>query len=160
MPDCDQPAACKSAMSDFQFIRHYQDAIKTSQQHPAIDSKHNPDMDHISDRMKAERRRLGLTQEDLAAKAKISQSFIGALESRNQESSSWIPEIANALGVSAYWLKTGKGQHLTGSPVDLSEQQRTLISAWSLIDPDTLDSWVALARKKLEHQHAIDRDVA
>ena len=63
----------------------------------------------LADRMKAERSRLGWSQEDLAAKVKIRQSFIGALEAEGQKNSKWLPEIAHALGVSAYWLKTGKG---------------------------------------------------
>lgn len=47
------------------------------------------------------------SQEALAKAAKIRQSFIGALEAGNQQNSGYLPEIAHALGVDAYWLKTG-----------------------------------------------------
>lgn len=47
------------------------------------------------------------TQESLAKAAKIRQSFIGALEAGGQKTSGYLPEIAHALGVDAYWLKTG-----------------------------------------------------
>lgn len=47
------------------------------------------------------------SQDALAKAAKIRQSFIGALEAGNQKTSGYLPEIAHALGVDAYWLKTG-----------------------------------------------------
>lgn len=64
-------------------------------------------MSNLAARLKAERESRGWSQDDLAAKAKIRQSFIGALESKGQENSKYLPEIAHALGVDAYWLKTG-----------------------------------------------------
>ncbi len=66
-------------------------------------------MQKLKDRLKAEREALGWSQLELARAAKIRQSFIGALEAGNQKSSGYVPEIAHALGVDAYWLKTGKG---------------------------------------------------
>lgn len=47
------------------------------------------------------------TQEALAKAARIRQSFIGAFEAGNQKTSGYLPEIAHALGVDAYYLKTG-----------------------------------------------------
>jgi transcriptional regulator with XRE-family HTH domain len=50
---------------------------------------------------------LGLTQAELAAKFGKKQSFIGNLEAGSRKGTSLIAEIAHALGVDAYWLKTG-----------------------------------------------------
>lgn len=66
-------------------------------------------MQSLADRIKQLRLDRGWSQTDLAEKVGIKQSFIGALEAKNQKSSSWLPEIAHAFGVDAYWLKTGKG---------------------------------------------------
>lgn len=64
-------------------------------------------METIADRLKAERGKRGWSGPELASKAKISQSFIGALETGRQKSSSKLPAIAHALGVDLYWLMTG-----------------------------------------------------
>lgn len=66
-------------------------------------------MKTLAERLIEEREARGLSQPELAAKAKISQSFIGALETGRQKSSAWLPEIAYALGLHAMWLKTGIG---------------------------------------------------
>lgn len=65
-------------------------------------------MKPLADRLIETRLEKGFTsQEALAKAAKIRQSFIGALEAGNQKTSGFLPEIAHALGVDAYWLKTG-----------------------------------------------------
>lgn len=65
-------------------------------------------MESLADRLLRTRLERGFSsQESLAKAAKIRQSFIGALEAGNQKSSGYLPEIAHALGVDAYWLKTG-----------------------------------------------------
>lgn len=61
----------------------------------------------LGDRIARLRKAKEWTQEDLAKRAGIRQSFIGALEAGNQQTSGYLPEIARALGVDAYWLKTG-----------------------------------------------------
>jgi transcriptional regulator with XRE-family HTH domain len=64
-------------------------------------------MSTLQKRLKDLRAAKGWTQEELAKKVGIRQSFIGALESSGQKGSAYLPEIAHALGVDAYWLKTG-----------------------------------------------------
>lgn len=86
---------------------HYQDSVFYCQQHPDSGCYHNPVMKTLADRLRKTRKSKGWSGPDLAKKAGIRQSFIGALESGAQESSGWLPEIAHALGVDAYWLKTG-----------------------------------------------------
>jgi len=66
-------------------------------------------MTTLRDRLIAEREAKGWTGAELARQCKIAQSFVGALESRGQQNSKFLPEMAHALGVDAYWLKTGKG---------------------------------------------------
>lgn len=61
----------------------------------------------LKDRLKQSREALGLTQAELAAKVGKKQSFIGNIEAGSRKSSPLIAEIAHALGVDAYWLKTG-----------------------------------------------------
>ena len=106
----------------------------------------------LKDRLRGERDRLGLSQEELAAKTKIRQSFIGALETGAQKSSGFLPEIAYALGVSAYWLKTGKGSRLGGR--QLSEDEEALLNALPLLDADVRESWIELAKKKVARLEA------
>ena len=64
-------------------------------------------MKTLADRLRETRKAKGWSGLELAKRAGIRQSFIGALESGAQETSGWLPEIAHALGVDAYWLKTG-----------------------------------------------------
>lgn len=66
-------------------------------------------MQTLAERLITEREAQGLTQPELARRAKISQSFVAALETGLQRSSGWLPEIAYALGLHAMWLKTGIG---------------------------------------------------
>ena len=108
-------------------------------------------METIGDRIKAVRKERGYNQTQLAKKAGSAQSTISMLERGERTERPDIIGIAHALGVDAYWLKTGKGQRATGVEVSpLSQDQQALIDAWGLIDPDTLDTWVSLAKKKLE----------
>lgn len=75
-------------------------------------------MKTLAERLISEREAAGLSQPELAARAKISQSFIGALETGRQNSSAYIPEIAYALGLHAMWLKTGLGPKHIHQKVD------------------------------------------
>lgn len=67
-------------------------------------------MNTLAERMKAIRDQKGWSQTELARRSGVKQSFIGALEAKNQKTSGFLPELAHALGVDAYWLKTGKGK--------------------------------------------------
>lgn len=118
------------------------------QQYPNCLFNHNPVMSALSDRLRAERERKGWSQDDLAREAKIRQSFIGALESKGQKTSGYLPEIAHALGVDAYWLKTGKGnKHGAGC---LDENQKLLLEAFPLLDDGVKDIWLNSARAALK----------
>lgn len=68
-------------------------------------------MDTLRERLIFARKRKGYTQGELAAKVGCSQGTIGNLESRSgiksQTSTSYLPKIAEELGVTALWLAEG-----------------------------------------------------
>lgn len=66
-------------------------------------------MTTLAHRIKREMERLGITQEELAEKANVSQSLIHKLTSGKAQESRKISQLAEALGVNTDWLATGKG---------------------------------------------------
>lgn len=110
-------------------------------------------MQTLAERLKTERERLGWSQPELARRAGVSQSFIGALEARNQKGSSWLPEIANALGVNAYWLKTGKGRRVLR---ELTDDEKTILAALPIISNDMREMWIETARRAISRQEGKD----
>ena len=94
-----------------------------------------------------------LSQDDLAklVDKKKKQSFISNFETGARQGTSWVVEIAHALGVDAYWLKTGKGNR-SAIGVQLSNDQATLLKGFALFDKSLQDNWLENA------QRAIDKD--
>lgn len=81
-------------------------------------------MKTLADRIREERARLGLNQKALANMIGKGQSFIGNLESGARTETALIPELAKVFGVSAIWLKTGRGNRLdddSGANLSVSE---------------------------------------
>lgn len=68
----------------------------------------NEDSGTLKDRIYARRVALGLSQQQLAEKAGVSQVTIQHLESGRNATSKRLVEIARALNVSAEWLDSGK----------------------------------------------------
>ncbi|MFG5779898.1 XRE family transcriptional regulator [Comamonas sp. J-3] len=66
-------------------------------------------MNTIAERLKQAREELGLTQPELAAKAKVSQGTIGNIETGLRKRPRELLAIASALGVDPAWLESGKG---------------------------------------------------
>lgn len=64
----------------------------------------------IGTRIKEARLLKKLTQKQLADKVRVKQPTLSQLESGKSEGSTLIASFATALGVSAYWLETGKGE--------------------------------------------------
>jgi len=64
----------------------------------------------LGERIRYMRSVLGISQSELAKKANISQPVISGLESGKGQTSGHTPSIADALGVNAYWLETGRDQ--------------------------------------------------
>ncbi len=117
-------------------------------------------MELLRHRLKTERKRMKLTQCQLAALVdkNMGQSFISNLETGEREETPFIPELAHALGVDAYWLKTGKGDRAGGR--HLSEDEKALLDALPLLDADVRESWIELAKKKLGRLEAIKQKAA
>lgn len=105
-------------------------------------------MNDLAERLKRERERKGWSQVEFAKNSGVKQSFIGALEARNQENSSWLPELAHALGVDAYWLKTGKGERLGCR--SLAAEESIIIDAYRLFGEELKEQWLDAAKSKLE----------
>lgn len=68
-------------------------------------------MSTLADRLRATREERGLNKTQLKALARLkSASTLSELENGTTFHSPQLPNIAEALGVSAYWLRTGKGE--------------------------------------------------
>lgn len=118
------------------------------------------EMEKLSHRIKAERKRLKLTQGQLAALVdkNMGQSFISNLETGGREETPYIAELAHALGVDAYWLKTGKGSR-TGARA-LTPDEETILAAFPLLDDDGKELWLTMARKKIARFEASKQNAA
>lgn len=97
-------------MSDFQFMAHTISPRRFDcNRLSGINLYHNGDMETFATRVRTRRKQLGLSQKELAAKAKISQTTISDIErGRNDGSREMLP-LARALQVNADWLESGLG---------------------------------------------------
>jgi transcriptional regulator with XRE-family HTH domain len=68
------------------------------------------DMKTLAERLAWARAKKDISQERLATLSGVSQSTIGNLEAGLRSSARKLPQIANALGVSALWLAEGLGE--------------------------------------------------
>ena len=66
-------------------------------------------MNTIGERIKEARRVRGMSRPQLAEAAKIKYPTLAGIENNDQAGTTQLPLIAEALGVSAKWLQTGKG---------------------------------------------------
>lgn len=78
------------------------------------------DMDTIGSRLRAERKRAGLTQEQLGEQASVSKQAISQIESGATKSpeASTLEPICRRLKISQHWLLTGKGPRLLADGVE------------------------------------------
>jgi len=86
----------------------------------------------MAERARQVRKERGWTQPELARRAGVRQSVISAIEN-GQPGTPFIVEIADALGVSVYWLRSKRGpKYLTKWQeigMDLSEAEQELVAA-------------------------------
>ncbi|NED64219.1 helix-turn-helix transcriptional regulator [Streptomyces sp. SID10244] len=76
-------------------------------------------MNTIGERIKEARRVRGMSRPQLAEAAKIKYPTLAGIENNDQAGTTQLPLIAEALGVSAKWLQTGKGPMEVGlAPVE------------------------------------------
>lgn len=75
----------------------------------------NQTMETLAQRLTKKREEAKLSQSELARRARLkNQSIIAMLESGARKTSSYIPQIANALGVESLWLSSGIGPERRG----------------------------------------------
>lgn len=113
----------------------------------------------FADRLKTERERLGLSQDELAklVDKKKKQSFISNFETGARKGTTWIVEIAHALGVDAYWLKTGKGIRFSAG-VQLNDDQVTLLKGFAMFDKSLQDNWLENAQRAIDKAASTKKD--
>lgn len=78
----------------------------------------------IGTRIKERRKELKLTQGDLIKAVGIKQATLSELETGESSGSRYLASIAAALGVSAYWLETGKGAKDVGAPPPIQTEKK------------------------------------
>jgi transcriptional regulator with XRE-family HTH domain len=99
----------------------------------------------IGKRLKQARKTAKMTQQMLANLSGVSQTRISGLESGLQSSSSFVPELANALGVDITWLKTGVDSK-NNKPI-ISALELKIIELLRQLDPEELAREVAYLQK-------------
>lgn len=94
-------------------------------------------------RIRAARRRMGLTQEQLAEKADISASFMGHLERGTRVASlETLITLCNELEVKPeYLLSASLRSYNESMPEDLNERERTKLSEFLRLAQDTVRNW-------------------
>jgi transcriptional regulator with XRE-family HTH domain len=81
-------------------------------------------MKNLADRLSWARTQKGLSQDQLAINAGVSQSTIGNLEAGIRLTARKITSIANALEVDAMWLAEGVGSPVPTSPINSAPTPR------------------------------------
>lgn len=87
---------------------------------------------NIAERVKLRRVELGLTQAELAIKAKTSQQAIQQLEDGKTKRPRYLPELSVALGCSVKWLITGSDDNSDLLP---PESEWGTVDAWDKNTP-------------------------
>lgn len=67
-------------------------------------------MNSLADRLRTARLRLSWSQQELARRAGVATSTVGNIESGTRHNPRFILQLAEALGVDAQWLATGRDQ--------------------------------------------------
>ncbi|EPJ8738992.1 TPA: helix-turn-helix transcriptional regulator [Acinetobacter baumannii] len=101
-----------------------------------------PDIDSIAGfigRLKLSRKNAGITQNELALGAGISQSTISQIESGSTSFGKYLPAIAKVLGVDAHWLQTG-----LEDSASVKINQLCLAPATSMISKTFIDNFQKL----------------
>lgn len=129
---------------DYQY--HIRDVV--SQHQRVLLEYHNGVMSTFADRLKNAREGRGLSQDALAklVDKKKGQSFISNFETGARKGTSYIVELAHALEVDAYWLKTGKGSRAK-EPTVASEPTGAVYSIHRTEDSATVSEIIEITRR-------------
>lgn len=102
------------------------------------------------ERLKYARTKKQYSQQELADKSGVSQSTIGSYESGERCSSRNIAQIAAVLGVSPYWLETGKGEENPALPVGriLTATEEEWLELLTFLGTDDITEFKTLIRER------------
>lgn len=124
----------------------------------------------IAERLKTAREDLGLSQEQVASAAGVTQSTIGNIEAGLRKNPRELLAIAAAVKVSPEWLKTGRGDRKSGSvgapppappPPGFKDRHEVTESDWALLqDLKTVFSPEELEAIRAKAKAAQDRALA
>lgn len=93
-------------------------------------------------RLRAERKRHRMTQEDLAEKVGISLSFLGHIERGSRKASiETLVNIANALEISLDYLLEDSLHATSNSPVQVQSNQKDLLMEINRLIESGFDKW-------------------
>ncbi len=100
--------------------------------HSGHDLYQNSDMTEFGNRLKQARKDAGLTQKQAAARVGMSQSTLSGLETGEQPTSTFLPQLADLYGVSLRWLISGAGSREADTkPLPISTDIEALINNYS-----------------------------
>lgn len=104
----------------------------------------------LAERLKWARKRAGLTQQQVADAAGMTQPAYSDLESARSKSSALIASLADALRVSALWLERGVGSPDGVSVRETSPAYREAVNESELaVVIDAVETWLAESRRTL-----------
>ncbi len=100
------------------------------------------------------RKAAGLSQSELARRIRVMPSAINHIESGRTKAvkADTILALAAALGVSAYWLETGRGS--PSADARLSPEESELLTLYRMLDPARRDHLLSIGRTLQESQGA------
>ncbi len=101
------------------------------------------DYKDLGTRVRAMRRHMGLTQEELAERIGISASFLGHIERGTRVASlETLVSLCNVLQVSPMYLLSASLHSMDGSmPGDLDYQEKAKLSEFLRLAQDTIRNW-------------------
>lgn len=98
-----------------------------------IPREHRRQLETLGNRVAAVRKERKLSQAELARLAGVAPGTIGNLESGTRKAPRELLALADALGISPQWLKTGKGPIETDAAAP-SDHQKRAVPKYSLLD--------------------------
>ncbi len=102
------------------------------------------DYKDLGARIRIARRKLSLTQEQLAEQVGISASFMGHIERGSRIASlDTLVNLCNALKVSPQYLLCGSmlADYTDNMPAEMTPEQRLRLSSFLRMAQDTIDNW-------------------